>query len=184
MSESPKYFRLGVFVMGGIAILVCGLLIFGAGTFFKPKVMFETYVNGTVQGLEVGSPLKFRGVTVGKVTQIGFIFNDDPTESAGTAKESAARPKGSETHPVAPEDKEKDPTPGVTHVKNYVVIIMEVDKEIFPGMFTEDLTPILQGGVKQGLRMQIEPQGITGMNFMNIGYIKKEQMTEKMFQPP
>ncbi|MEO6845629.1 MAG: MlaD family protein [Chthoniobacterales bacterium] len=183
MSDSPKYFRLGVFVMIGIGILVGGLLIFGAGSMFKPKIMFETYVNGTVQGLDVGSPLKFRGVTVGKVTQIGFIFDDYPEETMGKIKTPKARPAGSESHPEAASDPAQDPKPGVTHIRNYVVIVMEVDKEIFPEMFNMDLTPLLKRSITQGLRMQIEPQGITGMNFMNIGYLKKEQMTEKMFQP-
>ncbi len=35
----------------------------------------ETYLNESVQGLEVGSKVRYRGVVVGEVRRIGFTYN-------------------------------------------------------------------------------------------------------------
>ena len=139
MSAKPDFFRIGVFVAGGVALLVFALLLFGGGQMFRPKIQMETYVKGTVQGVDIGSPVKFRGVLIGKVTKINFAFTEyDLKESDG--------------------------------LSNYVVIFMEINRAVFPGMFTEDLTPLLSKSIEQGLRVRIDPQGITGLNYLDIDY--------------
>ena len=40
--------------------------------FFRKKALVETYIDESVQGLDVGSPVKFRGVPVGRVEQISL----------------------------------------------------------------------------------------------------------------
>jgi len=50
----------------GVGILVSALLVFGGGQIFSPKITMETYIKGTVQGIDVGSPVKFRGSSSGK----------------------------------------------------------------------------------------------------------------------
>ena len=55
-----------------IGALVAGILvlvIIGTGRFFERKVIIETYFKESVQGLDIGSKLKYRGVTIGEVTQ-------------------------------------------------------------------------------------------------------------------
>lgn len=143
--REANYFRIGLFIIAGLLLLAGGLVIFGVGQFFKHKILIETYVDATVQGIEVGSPLKFRGVTVGKATKVGFLFNEYPQI-----------------------DRAK--------IANYVVILMEVDEEIFPDMFEQPtLQPQLDRAIKQGLRVQIEPQGITGLNYLEINYLEPER---------
>lgn len=78
MSARPNTFKIGLFVLIGIGLLVAGLFAFGARSYFQEQHTFETYVQGKVQGLSVGSPVKLRGVTIGKVTSIGFIWNEYP----------------------------------------------------------------------------------------------------------
>lgn len=73
MIRSGDYFKLGLFVIGGAALLLVVLLALGMGKFFQRTYMMETYINESVNGLEVGSPVKFRGVRVGSVTEIGFV---------------------------------------------------------------------------------------------------------------
>jgi phospholipid/cholesterol/gamma-HCH transport system substrate-binding protein/paraquat-inducible protein B len=72
MSAETKYFKLGAFVLAGIAIAVGSVVVLGAGAFMRKKVMAETYVDESVQGLDVGAPVKFRGVHVGQLEKIEF----------------------------------------------------------------------------------------------------------------
>lgn len=72
MSAETKYFKLGAFVLSGIAIAVGAVVVLGAGSLMRKKVMAETYVDESVQGLDVGAPVKFRGVHVGQLEKIEF----------------------------------------------------------------------------------------------------------------
>jgi ABC-type transporter Mla subunit MlaD len=62
----------------GVGLLITGLFAFGARSYFQKRRIFETYVPGVVHGLSVGSPVTLRGVPVGKVTYVGFIWNEYP----------------------------------------------------------------------------------------------------------
>ncbi len=70
MSEQANYFKLGVFVITAFILLVTGLALLGAGDFLKREILVETCFNETVQGLDVGSPVKYRGIEIGKVNTI------------------------------------------------------------------------------------------------------------------
>jgi phospholipid/cholesterol/gamma-HCH transport system substrate-binding protein len=73
MSQSnPNYFRLGLFVFAGFAVILALILVFGTGKLFKKTTMAETYIEQSVTGLDVGAPVRFRGVKVGQVTFIGL----------------------------------------------------------------------------------------------------------------
>jgi paraquat-inducible protein B len=73
MSGRINTFKLGLFLIVGSALFVLTVVILGAGSFFKRVYHMETYLNESVNGLEVGSPVKYRGVRVGNVTRIGFV---------------------------------------------------------------------------------------------------------------
>lgn len=75
MSEKASQLRIGIFVVLGVAILFGALFLFGIRSAFEPTYTLETYVSDNVDGLSVGSVVKLRGVTVGKVTEIGFSWN-------------------------------------------------------------------------------------------------------------
>jgi len=144
VSAKPQYFRLGVFILGAAALLVAAILVFGGGQFLRPQITMETYVDGTVQGIDIGSPVKFRGVLIGKVTRISFAFTEYDVEEGNG-------------------------------LSNYVVIFMQIDRAVFPNMFKADLTPLLERGIAQGLRIRIEPQGVTGLNYLDIDYLDAER---------
>ena len=73
MSQSnPNYFRLGLFVFAGFAAILALILVFGTGQLFKKTMMAETYIEQSITGLDVGAPVRFRGVKVGQVTFIGL----------------------------------------------------------------------------------------------------------------
>jgi len=76
MSTATNHFKLGLFTLCGLAILIAGILAFGARSYFEPTSLFETYVEGDVTGLAVGSPVELRGVRVGKVRRISFSWSE------------------------------------------------------------------------------------------------------------
>ena len=71
-NSNPNYFRLGVFVLAAIGVLVTVILIFGSGKFFKKSFYLETYIKQSVTGLDAGASVRFRGVKIGQVTTIGL----------------------------------------------------------------------------------------------------------------
>ncbi|MCK5096915.1 MAG: MCE family protein, partial [Desulfobacteraceae bacterium] len=70
MNDNTKFFKIGVFVISATFILITGLIIFGAGEFFDKKFFCETYFNESVQGLNVGSGVKYKGMDIGSVESI------------------------------------------------------------------------------------------------------------------
>ncbi len=76
MSAKANYFKIGIFVIAAAVIAVIAIIVLGAGSMFQKKVMIETYIDGSVQGLDVGSPFKFRGVKLGSVEEITFVGNE------------------------------------------------------------------------------------------------------------
>lgn len=70
MSTEAKKFRVGVFSIGALVIGVGGLIWIGASRFFEDTVPFVTYFSESVQGLDPGSSVKYRGVPAGRVAKI------------------------------------------------------------------------------------------------------------------
>lgn len=71
-NTNPNYFRLGIFVLAAIGVLLAVILIFGSGKFFKKSFYVETYIKQSVTGLDTGAAVRFRGVKVGQVSFIGL----------------------------------------------------------------------------------------------------------------
>lgn len=80
MSKKASPTLVGTFVLGAIALLVAGVVVFGSGALFKQTVPFVLSFTGSVNGLAVGAPVKFKGVEVGAVTDIRLSLNADETE--------------------------------------------------------------------------------------------------------
>jgi ABC-type transporter Mla subunit MlaD len=70
MEEAKRYGRLGAFVVVSLCILATGLFLLGGRKWFQPTFMFETYFDQSVAGLDVGVPVRFRGVPLGHVAAI------------------------------------------------------------------------------------------------------------------
>ena len=68
---------IGGFVIGAIALVVIGLLAFGGTNWFAKRNKYVAYFPGSVKGLQVGAPVDFRGVTIGRVTDIKVLFNPE-----------------------------------------------------------------------------------------------------------
>lgn len=70
MEKNKRYVRLGVFVFVTLVVLAGILFILGGRSLFAPTFTFETYFDQSVDGLDIGAPVRFRGVPMGQVTQI------------------------------------------------------------------------------------------------------------------
>jgi phospholipid/cholesterol/gamma-HCH transport system substrate-binding protein len=72
MAAPTNHWKLGLFVVAGFAIAMGTIVALGARSLEKATVQYKTYFDESVQGLDVGSPVKFRGVTIGSVHAIGI----------------------------------------------------------------------------------------------------------------
>ncbi|MBX3731103.1 MAG: MCE family protein [Verrucomicrobiae bacterium] len=141
MSTSTNHFKLGVFLLAAATLLVGALLFLGAGRMFRPQVMFETYFDESVQGLEVGSTVRFRGVSVGTVRRIAFT---------GAQYQSA--------DPIA----ERRP---------YVLVEFALDeREIGPEIALQ-IREDTEAQVRRGLRARLTQQGITGVAILELDIV-------------
>ena len=61
---------IGAFVLGAIALAASVVVVWGSGRLFRHTITFVCYFRGSVNGLNLGAPVKFRGVQIGTVTQI------------------------------------------------------------------------------------------------------------------
>src|SRR5215471_14238786 len=76
MAKKSNPTLIGAFVIGAIALLIGGILAFGCGQYFTPKMKFVVFFpNASLSGLDVGSPVTFRGVPIGQVTNIVIEYN-------------------------------------------------------------------------------------------------------------
>lgn len=80
MSKEVNRIAIGGFVAGGIGLAVLAVIFFGSGKFFQQKTMQVLFFQGSVQGLNVGSPVKFRGVDIGEVKKIQLTIQPDNLE--------------------------------------------------------------------------------------------------------
>ncbi|MCP3920582.1 MAG: MCE family protein [bacterium] len=71
-ADKTNHWKLGLFVVLGVLATIASLFWIAASRLNRPEEERVTYFNESVQGLEVGAPVKFRGVTVGKVSAIGI----------------------------------------------------------------------------------------------------------------
>ena len=144
MSERANYFKLGLFVIGAVAAGIVVLLIIGSGRWFVRKVTIETYFNESVQGLDIGSKMKYRGVVIGQVTAIGFTYNIYQQEMPMTQR------------------------------ARYVMVEAQLEPRLVGGRAAAgDLTSPDNARleVERGLRVRLAPQGITGTNYLEVDYV-------------
>jgi len=141
MSARANYFKLGLFIVVGAAIGVVALVAFGLGSLFKKQIIIETYIDESVQGLDVGSKVKFRGVTIGSVKRINFTHGKYQLEK-----------------PLAER-------------KHYVLIEIAFDSEGLVSHTTESLAESLKNEIERGLRVRLASQGVTGLSYLEMDYV-------------
>jgi paraquat-inducible protein B len=75
VNKRPNTLRIGLFAIGGLALLVAAIVaVFGSGLLARTE-QAVMYFSGSVNGLQVGSPVVFRGVRLGRVVQLGVVHD-------------------------------------------------------------------------------------------------------------
>ena len=70
MSIRANPTAIGLFMIGGIVLAVVGVATLASASWFEKQSVFISYFGESVNGLEVGAPVKFQGVPVGSVTNL------------------------------------------------------------------------------------------------------------------
>ncbi len=66
----------GMFVLGALALGMIALLSFGGMSLFSKPQRFMVYFDESIHGLDLGSPVKLRGVRVGRVVDLNVHYDD------------------------------------------------------------------------------------------------------------
>lgn len=141
--------RLGVFVVSGLVLAIAGILALGAARLFERTVLVHCYFKESVQGLDPGSPISYRGVQVGRVARVTMHRG-----AAGT---------GMSIGTGALIEAQCDFFP---------------DQLIRSGAFgpsVDELTAGLAHEVAQGLRVRVAWKDITGQKFLDLDYLDPEE---------
>jgi len=75
MSKPANKALIGLFVLGAVTLAVLAVALFGSGKFFVKKPKFVMFFPGSVNGLEIGSPVQFRGVKIGQVIKVSATLD-------------------------------------------------------------------------------------------------------------
>ncbi len=70
MTSKRQQFYVGLFMVAGMAIALVALVWLGLNRYFEEGRLYAAYFDQSVQGLSIDSPVKYRGVTVGRVKEI------------------------------------------------------------------------------------------------------------------
>lgn len=75
MNEANRL-KLGGFLLISIALLIIGFVSVGVVKIFEPRYKAMTVLNTSVEGLAVGSPVKYLGLPIGKITAMTMRRKD------------------------------------------------------------------------------------------------------------
>jgi paraquat-inducible protein B len=77
---NPTY--IGIFVFLGLVLGVCGLLLFTSSRLFTKSTKFIIYFENSLNGLNEGAPVKFRGVRIGSVYRVMIRYDQATNDPA------------------------------------------------------------------------------------------------------
>jgi len=104
---ATNHWKLGLFVVLGVATSIGLLFWVGARGFRRESFPAVAYFDESVQGLDVGSPVKFRGVSVGTVADITIAPDRRLVQVTSAISLDALRRLG--LRQVAPDPHSTDP---------------------------------------------------------------------------
>lgn len=152
MSTRANYFKLGLFVIAAMVGLGGAIVFFGGRMLMQEVVYMETYLNESVEGLEVGSPVNYRGVRIGRVDRIGFVAND---------------------YDIEPDTPEFDTYGGYVRVVLAIENSGEGELDVSTLLSTLAVGKVDQVGKvpKKELRIRLKTHALTGVAYLDADYL-------------
>jgi ABC-type transporter Mla subunit MlaD len=141
-SKQINYFRIGVFVMLGIGLIILGVILLSSGKLLKKTIVVETYFSESIQGLSNGSPVKYRGVEIGHIDKISFVHQK--------YKQVHLQSNGS--------------------YSRYVYVEMIITPDLFTNGVKIPVADVITRDVAQGLRVKLALQGLTGNAYLELNF--------------
>ncbi len=121
MSSVKTFTKLGLFTILAVLALVVTAFALGVRSVRSETVRYHTYFDESVQGLEIGAPVKYRGVSVGVVSAIEIAPDRRHVDTSLALKQSDIRRLGlgdDRTHiAIPPELRAQIGSQGITGVK-------------------------------------------------------------------
>jgi paraquat-inducible protein B len=77
MSKKGSATAIGAFVVGALVLVAGAVVVIGSGTLFRNTWDVVVYFENTVNGLQVGAPVKFKGVEIGSVKDVRLVLESD-----------------------------------------------------------------------------------------------------------
>jgi phospholipid/cholesterol/gamma-HCH transport system substrate-binding protein len=71
MATIKTKFAVGIFVIFGLAMVIVAIVWLGMAHYFEEGQFYVAFFDESVQGLDKDSPVKYRGVSIGRVHSIG-----------------------------------------------------------------------------------------------------------------
>lgn len=75
MAKKGNPALIGAFVIGALFLVVAAVLVAAGGGFFSDHPRYVLFFEGSVKGLRVGAPVTFRGVNIGRVTNVEMLYD-------------------------------------------------------------------------------------------------------------
>lgn len=155
MSKQTNYFKIGLFTLASLSLVIIFIILLGMGHLFQRSISAETYFDESIQGLNIGSPVKYRGVNVGKVTAIDMV-NDIYGDKIDHAYNETRR---------------------------YIYVRFSLTQQLNHSSATQDLSDekeIIQNYVAKGLRASLATQDLVGNVFLSLNFVDNAESTPSL----
>jgi ABC-type transporter Mla subunit MlaD len=138
MSTKANYFKIGLFVIAAVATIIAAVVVLAAWK--TGDIKLETYMDESVQGLDIGSPVTYRGVQMGRVDKITFVAN------------------------------EYEATAGSQYGRYVMVVLLVNGRQMLGDDFQNNTGDRIKKLVDKGLRIRLTTNPLTGISHLEADY--------------
>ncbi len=145
MSQKANPRLIGVFILIAVFVSIGTFFLMNRDRFFSQTTKYVLYFQGSVKGLNIGSPVVFNGVPVGRVINISLVTDMQTLEV-------------------------RIPVTIETNANSF--IILSKKKRINPRAGNEEIRRFTEEMIAKGLRARLIPQSIlTGQMMIDLSYL-------------